>query len=447
MSDTDDDDVGTFDFEAETQSEIAALAIRDDRFMEKAHSLIRPEYFENRAESEIIKIGKAFYESYKTTPSLSVWKTLASRAAAAGRFADAPASEAKLEELLGLDVRSIDWIQDQVESFAQHKAIEMAMRNSIKHMMDKADPDRFQKIKRLMENSFSVGLASMEDDYDYFAEIANRTQKRKDIASGKIKKSGISTGIPELDSILMHGGWGLEELSLLMGGAKASKSFHLSFFAAKAIEAGKKVLFITLENSIEVTSTRIDAYFSKVGISDQFASPLQMEVGVENVAANDGTGPLRIRRGATGEMTPSQVERIILDYRAKGITFDLLVVDYLDIMAPDIRSQSTVENSASIYKAMRAIAIKHKLALLSATQMNREGHKSTVGKAEHVAEDFNRIRIADIVIAINRTEEERAENKARLTFAASRNTPDALTIFVTQDLDKGEAIASVDSVE
>ena len=245
----------------------------------------------------------------------------------------------------------------------------------------------------------------------------------------------------------MHKGWGRKELSLLMGGAKSSKSFHLSFFATKATLAGYNVLFVTLENSREITSGRIDAMVSGIGMKDHLNSPNTVDIHVRDVAALPTTGKLKIREFPSGTFKPGDLRRIIDSYKTKGLKFDLIVVDYLDIMAPDHREQSNIENSKSIYLAVRAIAQEENCGMLSATQTNREGHKSAVSKAEHVAEDFNRIRIADVVIAINRTEDERANNKARLTFAACRNQPDGYTIEVTQNLDMGLAIASVESVE
>ena len=86
-------------------------------------------------------------------------------------------------------------------------------------------------------------------------------------------------------------------------------------------------------------------------------------------------------------------------------------------------------------------------AVLTATQTNRDGFKSTVAKAEHVAEDFNKIRIADLVISINATEEERAVGEARLYFAASRNQETGFSIFIKQEIAKMKFITAILKVE
>ncbi len=59
-----------------------------------------------------------------------------------------------------------------------------------------------------------------------------------------------------------------------------------------------------------------------------------------------------------------------------------------------------------------------------------------MAKAEHAAEDFNKVRIADIILTINRTDEEKVKGEARIYFAASRNQAGEFTIKIGQDLSK-----------
>jgi replicative DNA helicase len=59
--------------------------------------------------------------------------------------------------------------------------------------------------------------------------------------------------------------------------------------------------------------------------------------------------------------------------------------------------------------------------------------KDKVIEAIHVAEDYNKIRIADLVISINASDLEKTCKEARLYFAASRNQK-AVTITIKRDL-------------
>lgn len=116
-------------------------------------------------------------------------------------------------------------------------------------------------------------------------------------------------------------------------------------------------------------------------------------------------------------------------------------------MAPNHRTNDPIENSKTVYVDLRALGFKHNLAVLTATQTNREGYKATVAKAEHVSDDFNKVRTVDLMISINSTEEERLAGEARLYFAASRNQESGFTIHIKQDLARMKFIESIVRIE
>lgn len=436
-----------FDFEEDTQKEMASCIMTDTNFMKRCNHLLKSEYFANEMEAIFVDQAILFYTKYGECPNNIAWVQILKDLVTAGRVRDKDSAKDKLRELLTLKVRSKTWLLDKIAEFVKQRAVLNAYLSSAKLLAKTSDLTRFDKAEKLITSAFQTALAEESPDYDYFAEIEVRTEYRRAVASGVIKRDGIPTGVPELDSVLYHQGWGKEELSVLMGGAKASKSFHLTFFAANAVKAGKNVLFITLENSIQVTATRLDAYLSHIGIDEQFARPEMMGLGVEKLRDDTARGQFKIRAFPTGTLSPSHLQKIVEDYKADGLTFDMIVIDYLDIMTSSIRTTDVIERSNSIWVEVRAIAQAEKLAVLSATQSNREGMRSVTLEMEHVSTDINRVRNADLVLAISRTKEERAEGKARITFAAARNNSDAFTLFVKQDLNHGNPIAEVEEVE
>jgi replicative DNA helicase len=92
---------------------------------------------------------------------------------------------------------------------------------------------------------------------------------------------------------------------------------------------------------------------------------------------------------------------------------------------------------------LRGLAMQENFALLTATQTNREGSKKAVATMTDVADDINKVRIADILISINRSTEESALNQARLFFAASRNQRSGFTIRIEQQIDQAKFITKV----
>jgi replicative DNA helicase len=154
-------------------------------------------------------------------------------------------------------------------------------------------------------------------------------------------------------------------------------------------------------------------------------------------------GALKVREFPSNSFSPADLSRVIQSYKAKSITFDLVVIDYLDIMRPNDRNRDSRENSRMIWIDSRAIAQREGFAMLSATQTNREGFMSDTAGMEHVADDINKMRTVDLGISINFTEEERRKGEARLYFAASRNQEAAFSVHVRQDLSRMKFVTDV----
>lgn len=441
-----------YDFDTATQTELVSCLMWDHDFVNRAADLVRPEYFENEVERGFVRLALDHQAKYREAPSATVWAELikeAYRATPPLWRGDLKADVvAKLRETAKMTVRSRPWLLDKVGEFAKQQEIINALVDAASTVGKLSDADRFRKVEERMTKAFRVGVPDAEDDYDFFERITERTETRLEIAAGGRPKTGITTGVRELDEVLTpHQGWGIKELSLLMGGAKSTKSFNLTSFAGAAVLAGHNVLLVTLENSKEVQATRLDAYFSEIGMSEHLRSPHGVAGKITALASSGKMGTLRIREFPTGTFRPKDFDRLIDDYKVKGITFELVVIDYLDIMAPDRSYDSPIEASKEIYTRCRGIASREGFGLLSATQTNREGNKAATATGTHVAEDFNRVRIADVVISVNRTEDEKKAGKARLYIALARNATDGITLFVSQDLNKGRAIAAVEAVE
>jgi replicative DNA helicase len=436
-------EIEKFEFDEQFQTTIATLALRDTEFMRRAAHLLKPDYFESTGEAGLMDLVLRYYERYKRVPDASVVPTLIRDAVTSARMKKDVAAEVVRAFKIMKDgsVGDREYVAEKVAEFARHQAVGQAILSSVSLLEKK----KFDPILKAIKEAYDVGLNEADEGYDYWNMIEARTEERLDEASGKTPPKGISSGLPKLDELLMHKGWGRKELTLLMGGAKAGKSTALINFAKAASMVGKNVLYVTLELAARIISERLDASISENIIKELGKNIHDVRTKVE--ALSKRAGLLRVHEFASSKFTPNSMQALIDRYKAKGIVFDLVVIDYLDIMAPNFRTQDSVENSKSIYTDMRAIALMEGFAMLSATQTNREGFKSTVAKAEHVAEDFNRIRIADLVISINITDEERSKNEARLYFAASRNQESGFTVFIQQDMQRMTFIKSIIRVE
>lgn len=444
-----------FEFDADFQTKITTHVLRDQDFMRKVAHLIKPEYFDNAGEAAIVNMALRFFAKFNSVPS-PVTATALFKMDRESKVIRDDTRGIALDAMRAVysnsaDVGSSAFVAERVAEFARHQAVTQAILQSV----DLLEKKQFDRIEEKIKIAVGVGINADSGEYDYFAKIEERTQERADRKLGIAPPTGITTGHTALDNLLYHKGWGRKELSVLLGGAKSGKTTGLVNFARAGALAGKKVLYVTLEVSAKILAERLDA-----AISDTYVKELldrMHEVNGKIRMATPKDGCLKIHEFPSGSFTPNMLRALIERYKSPAIMpdgsvrdsiiFDLIVVDYADIMAPNQRTQDSIENSKSVYLDLRAIAFEENVAMLSATQGNRAGASATVLKAEHIADDYNKVRTVDIMISINMTDEERAEGICRLFFAASRNQEGGFTVFIKQDLAKMQFITSIVRVE
>ncbi len=422
-----------FTFDAAFQTKIAALTVRDTGFVQRIDGLIEPSYFENAVEAAWVNIALRYYKKYKRVPADSTIYARLIKADLDAKIIDKPMAGLMIavhaDAITKADLSDRDFVVDQVATFARHAAITAAIYQSVTDL-DRMD---FEKIGKAMQKALDVGSNSDGDIYDYGEAIEARTSERLDRAAGLMKPTGITTGHQILDNCLYHKGWGRGELSVIMGAAKKGKTTFLLDLGIQAVRAHSNVLYVTLEVSSKILAERMDANISGKPVMELQEHVHAVKDKVKQFISTAGARMV-IKEFPTGSATVPDLRRMIERFKSRGIVFDLVIIDYADIMAPERYTDNMQENSKSVYVGLRGLAMAEGFAVLTATQTNREGAKTSVAKVEHVADDFNKIRIADIVISINQTDEERTNKQARLFFAASRNQASGFTIRINQDI-------------
>jgi replicative DNA helicase len=422
----------TYEFDEDFQLKVAAMALRDTKFVIKTDGLIKPEYFTNEAHAAIVSVALDYFRDYRKAPAIGVIGAIVRNAIAAKRIRSDIVGQVKtlLPIIFSADISDSEFVAAEVSRFARHKAIENAIMDSVPLL----ESGKYDEISGLIGKANLVGLSDEDFGVDYYEDIERRTKERLDSAAGLTPKTGITSGYEEIDKQLYHHGWGRKELSCIMGGAKAGKSMSLGEFAKNASLAGYNVLLVTCEVSAAIIVDRLDTNISQTLMTGLKASAKTVAEKVEELKKkHPGYGKFLVREYPSGRLKASQLRRLIERCREHGIKFDLIVVDYADIMAPEKSYEDFREGSRQIYLDLREIAFEEDAAVLTATQTNRDGMKSMSPNATHVAEDINKARTVDVMISIVATEAERAAGEARLIFTLNRNGPSDVTVVVQQD--------------
>jgi replicative DNA helicase len=216
---------------------------------------------------------------------------------------------------------------------------------------------------------------------------------------------GIPTGFAQLDQLL--GGMQRSDLLIIAGRPGLGKSAMLLSIAKNVAQSHKKhVAFFSLEMSNEqlvqrllAQETRIDAHKFRQGtVSDDewahfthAASTLsEVKVFLDDTPA---LTPLQLR---------SKCRRLHLEYN-----LDLILVDYLQLMGSDFRTENRVQEVSYISRYVKALARELNVPVVAAAQLSRAVEQRTSKRPQlsDLRESGSLEQDADIVMFIHRQDE------------------------------------------
>ncbi len=185
----------------------------------------------------------------------------------------------------------------------------------------------------------------------------------------------VGTGIGPIDECLC-GGFRPGDLAVVAALTSVGKSAMLSFMMRNAAGQGKKILLVSCEMSDEQNAERYLAAISGVMLDKIICrKPLTDE---ENISISDGLvlyHPENIRVISGGAHTVQSVRREALRMRMTD-GLDMIVVDYLQRLRPDIRSASKAEEVGAIASGLKSMAVDLAVPVLTAAQFNREAARA-----------------------------------------------------------------------
>lgn len=246
----------------------------------------------------------------------------------------------------------------------------------------------------------------------------------------------ISSGIDGLDKVL-YGGWGTNEISIVMAPPGKGKSFFLMNMMYNTLLGGKNALYITLELSEKAVVKRL---YSRIG----YATRKEMLDEKTIIKSANKFFTLSKARGRiiyhpSKSLTVEGIENLLEQYKFYfDFAPDLLVVDYLDLLAPrqmDYRLELR-QKLRNITDDLRSIALRRNVAVLTATQANRASLAKPKMTEANISESFGKVEVADVIIALSQTEDEKNQKRARMVMLKNRDYVSGGCIESFVDFDK-----------
>lgn len=194
-----------------------------------------------------------------------------------------------------------------------------------------------------------------------------------------------------------------------------------------AVLHNKKTLYISAELSDYEIFKRFDAAMTGIRKSDvRIKADEVRNTLLNNARYKAALGNLQVVEVPMGMVTVRDVESIIKSLHKRHWEPDLLVVDYADNLAP-IRAVANMPRMElhGIYRDLRGLGQRYNMGVWTASQTNDMGTAASEDEKQilsvrHANEARAKTHVADIIIGIARTAEEKRNNEARLVLLKNR---------------------------
>lgn len=388
----------------------------------KFFDTVEVRFFESKEIEKVYEISKAFFSKYKESPSRQQIKHLVT----SNRLDEIITLE-YIDGLFNINLEDYDqeWLSQTVEAWIQWRSLNTSIFDAFTFM--KTQKVNTENVKDVADKVVSMIRDGGTIDFgdDNFLDFSNPSHHKS------LTIESFSTGYPYFNTT-MGGGWIPGTLNVLAGGPKSGKSVWLLNFAANAVKSNKNVMIVTLELLDYQYLQRLSSNLMGITTNEYNSNiddTLWMKKRIqETINYGDGFNPfghLFIKSYPASTASVNDMETFIKKVETtKGIKFDLVVIDYINIMKNwrNPNSENLYLKVKQIAEDVRAMAMRNKWCILSATQINRTNLGSSDMFMTDVSESMGLSATVDTLYGIIQTEIMKAENEYIIKALALRNS-------------------------
>lgn len=296
----------------------------------------------------------------------------------------------------------LSWLISKTEEWAKDKALYIALSKSVDIADGKITDVSKSVIPDILKEALSFGF-SIKLGHDYQSDLEERFNS---YCSEEIK---IPFDLEPLNQIT-NGGVERKTLNLVMGATGGFKSLFLCHLASRYYLSGMNVFYFTLELSEKKVAQRIDANIMNTPLNELNKLSFKEYVDRFNKSIKlYTTGNLIIKEYPTVGASAIDFKTFIHETALrKGITPDVVIVDYLNICSSyriKGSASSTYHVAKSIAEELRGLAVEYDIPVWTATQLTRNAQKSEDPDLSDISESFGVAATCDFVASIITNEE------------------------------------------
>jgi replicative DNA helicase len=221
----------------------------------------------------------------------------------------------------------------------------------------------------------------------------------------------------------LYGGFNKGELNIFAGSSGAGKSLFLQNLAMNWMSQSMHVLYFTFELSEELSSMRVDSMTTGVASNEIFKKIDDVDLSVRMEGKKSGKFQIKYMPSGT---TTNDLRSYLKEYQIqKGITPDVVLIDYLDLMMPISKKISPADmflKDKFVSEELRNFAVEQQFVLVTASQLNRGAIEEIEYDQSHIAGGISKINTADNVIGIFTSRAMRERGRYQIQLMKTRSS-------------------------
>ncbi len=422
------------------QKKLIYNIVYDTRFAKRALPKLQASYFGDFNIKLLFTVVKNYYETHGLVPNLdNVQQSVLLEVRE-------PAQQALLVAL----IRDLVNLRKQVDAgdvqndnkFIQETALKFIRQQIVQRVINEADVllrsgnlDAAQEIPEM----FRDALAVTQD-----ADMGRNIFEFNDAMLENQHLDAIPTGIKEIDQII--GGLPKGKLGMILAGQGQGKTRILTYLANNAFLQGKNVLHVIFdENSVDEIHKLHFVKWSGVEV-EQFPLHKQYVLGkIKEVREKHTVGSLTIKRFSSDGTTMPLIRNWAKAYQEMhGLTFDMIVLDYIDEVESAKGITEKYATEAEVVKSFHSMLVDFDIPGWTATQGKKESNDKRLLVFDDCGGSVAKLKKSQLVISIGADLEQKRTNKANFSIIKS-NFSSSGQIFENSDYHRGKMTISLNS--
>lgn len=288
-----------------------------------------------------------------------------------------------------------------VKKWAKKQVTKMAVMEAV-NMIQNEDNIDIEKVRQRFDEALMIDAASfLDDSYDYFSNPMQRLETQRE-------QVRIRTGLSyEIDESC-RGGLAAGELGLVMAPTKVGKTLILLNISHNAMKQDKKVLYLTLELSWQVISSRMDQLVTRKEPKVVEANPQLVIKATKRLHGKFPSAGFKVKDAVSSGMSPANLA-VYLERLRKDYNFDILIVDQIAFMHNSKEYKERRHELSAITIALRRLGAQFNIPVWSACQAGRMAGARGETTLWDVAEDIGLANWSDFVLAVSQDDEEKKD--------------------------------------